>query len=62
MKKKLAMALCAAMVMSASVIPGGSVMAEEPMKVEFFQQKPEDGPQKGYQALVDKFKDRKSVV
>lgn len=62
MKKKLAMALCAAMVMSVSVIPGGSVMAEEPMKVEFFQQKPEDGPQKGYQALVDKFNEENPDV
>lgn len=55
MRKKLAMALCAAMVMSACVIPGGSVMAEEPLKIEFFQQKAEEGPQKGYQAIIDKF-------
>lgn len=33
-----------------------TVMAEEePLKIEFFQQKGEEGPQKGYQAIIDKF-------
>lgn len=27
----------------------------EPLRIEFFQQKGEEGPQKGYQAIIDKF-------
>lgn len=37
------------------MIPGAAVMAEEPLKIEFFQQKSEEGPQKGYQTLIDQF-------
>lgn len=30
--------------------------AAEPVKIEFFQQKPEEGPQKGYQQVIDSFR------
>ena len=47
MKKLLALILCAAMLLTAV-----SALADG---VEFFQQKPEEGPQKAYQAVIDAF-------
>ena len=32
-----------------------AAMADEPLKIEFFQQKGEEGPQKGYKEIIDKF-------
>lgn len=55
MRKKMALALSAAMALT--VFAGGStVMADEDvLTIEFFQQKSEEGPQKGYQEIIDKF-------
>ena len=54
MKKKLAVLLGTAM--TAAMLAGSmTAMADEPLKIEFFQQKGEEGPQKGYQAIIDKF-------
>ena len=55
MKKQLAIVLSAAMALTGTFGISGTVMAEEPLKIEFFQQKGEEGPQKGYQAIIDKF-------
>ncbi len=97
MKKKLAMALCVAMTMTALAgcgsSGGGSTASEgsstetkqeeeapaqeesgdasgeeaaassgDVMTLEFFQQKSEEGPQKGYQAIIDKFNAENSDV
>ena len=47
-KKSLAALLCATMAMTACMLPATAAMADEPLKIEFFQQKGEEGPQKGY--------------
>lgn len=51
----MAMVLGAAMVLTAFAGNGSVMAAEEPLTIEFFQQKGEEGPQKGYQAIIDKF-------
>lgn len=55
MKKKFAVVLCSALALTTSFCLGGTALADEPLKIEFFQQKGEEGPQKGYQAIIDKF-------
>ncbi|MDO4298741.1 MAG: extracellular solute-binding protein [Lachnospiraceae bacterium] len=55
MKRRMAMVLGAAMVLTAFAGNGSVMAAEEPLTIEFFQQKGEEGPQKGYQAIIDKF-------
>ena len=45
-KKSLAALLCATMAMTACMLPATAAMADEPLKIEFFQQKGEEGPQK----------------
>ncbi|WP_395016779.1 ABC transporter substrate-binding protein, partial [Robinsoniella peoriensis] len=67
MKKRLALVLCSVMaIMSLSGCGAGatdSTTAKEEtdtknkdvLTIEFFQQKGEEGPQKGYQAIIDKF-------
>lgn len=55
MKRRMAMVLGAAMVLTAFAGNGSVMATEEPLTIEFFQQKGEEGPQKGYQAIIDKF-------
>lgn len=55
MKKKFAVVLCSALALTTSFCLCGTALADEPLKIEFFQQKGEEGPQKGYQAIIDKF-------
>lgn len=55
MKRRMAMVLSAAMALTALAGSSSVMAAEEPMTIEFFQQKGEEGPQKGYQAIIDKF-------
>lgn len=56
MKRKTGVILSAVMAAMLSFGAAGAVMAEEEvLTIEFFQQKSEEGPQKGYQALIDKF-------
>lgn len=55
MKKKFAAVFCSALALTSSLCFGGTALADEPLKIEFFQQKGEEGPQKGYQAIIDKF-------
>lgn len=50
--KKLSLLLCLALVLG---MLGGVAGASETITIEFFQQKMEEGPQKGYQAVIDKF-------
>ena len=38
-KKSLAALLCATMAMTACMLPATAAMADEPLKIEFFQQK-----------------------
>lgn len=61
MKRKLAVILSAATVLT-SLGYGGVAFAEEPLKIEFFQQKGEEGPQKGYQEIIDKFNEENPDV
>ncbi|MDO4285101.1 MAG: extracellular solute-binding protein [Eubacteriales bacterium] len=79
MKKRLALLLCATLVMATGCGSSGETTATqetqteasaetqeqeteseaeasgEVLTIEFFQQKGEEGPQKGYQAIIDKF-------
>lgn len=64
MKKKLALLLCAMLTVTSLAACGnqepGAVNPTNEAKgnvltIEFFQQKGEEGPQKGYQAIIDKF-------
>lgn len=63
MKNKLVLALCLIMtVTSLSACKSKETGSEsiggtkgEILTIEFFQQKGEEGPQKGYQAIIDKF-------
>ena len=41
-KKSLAALLCATMAMTACMLPATAAMADEPLKIEFFQQKGEE--------------------
>lgn len=41
---------------------GAAMAAEEPLTIEFFQQKGEEGPQNGYQVLIDKFNEENPDV
>ena len=52
-KKSLAALLCATMAMTACMLPATAAMADEPLKIEFFQQKGEEGPQKGYKEIIE---------
>lgn len=51
-KKSLAALLCATMAMTACMLPATAAMADEPLKIEFFQQKGEEGPQKDIRRLL----------
>ena len=67
MKKRLALVLCSVMaIMSLSGCGAGATDSttakgetdtknKDVLTIEFFQQKGEEGPQKGYQAIIDKF-------
>ena len=48
MKKKFAAVFCSALALTSTLCFGGTALADEPLKIEFFQQKGEEGPQKGY--------------
>lgn len=61
-KKSLAALLCATMAMTACMLPATAAMADEPLKIEFFQQKGEEGPQKGYKEIIDKFNKENSDI
>lgn len=61
-KKSLAALLCATMAMAACMLPATAAMADEPLKIEFFQQKGEEGPQKGYKEIIDKFNKENSDI
>ena len=55
MKKKFAAVFCSALALTSTLCFGGTALADEPLKIEFFQQKGEEGPQKGYKAIIEKF-------
>ena len=56
MKKGVAVSMAAAMALSAAMMMTSvPVYAGDPLEIEFFQQKGEEGPQKGYQEIIDKF-------
>ena len=56
MKKGVAVSMAAAMALSAAMMMTSvPVYAGDPLEIEFFQQKCEEGPQKGYQEIIDKF-------
>lgn len=64
MKKKLALALCAMLTVVSltacknkdkEVVDSTSGTKGDVLTIEFFQQKGEEGPQKGYQYIIDKF-------
>lgn len=56
MKRKTGVIISAIMAAMLSLGTAGTAMAEEDvLTIEFFQQKGEEGPQKGYQTLIDKF-------
>ena len=61
-KKSLAALLCATMAMTACMLPATAAMADEPLKIEFFQQKGEEGLQKGYKEIIDKFNKENSDI
>ena len=58
----MAALLCATMAMTACMLPATAAMADEPLKIEFFQQKGEEGPQKGYKEIIDKFNKENSDI
>ena len=56
MKRKTDVIISAVMAAMLSLGTAGVAMAEEDvLTIEFFQQKGEEGPQNGYQVLIDKF-------
>ena len=55
MKKKFAAVFCSALALTSTLCFGGTALEDEPLKIEFFQQKGEEGPQKGYKAIIEKF-------
>ena len=49
MKKMWLKAMGSALLLSlGTVLASGSAVADEPLEIEFFQQKGEEGPQKGF--------------
>ena len=62
MKKKLAAAFSMAMAFTTVFGLGVGAKADEPLTIEFFQQKGEEGPQKGYQAIIDKFNEENTDI
>lgn len=62
MKKKIGMAMCAAL--AAGMVFGSmsAMDSDDVLTIEFFQQKGEEGPQKGYLALIDKFNEENPDV
>lgn len=62
MKKKLAAAFSMAMAFTTVLGLGVGAKADEPLTIEFFQQKGEEGPQKGYQAIIDKFNEENTDI
>lgn len=62
MKKKFAAVFCSALALTSTLCFGGTALADEPLKIEFFQQKGEEGPQKGYKAIIEKFNEENPDV
>lgn len=62
MKKKIGMAMCAALAAGMGFGSMSAMASDDVLTIEFFQQKGEEGPQKGYLALIDKFNEENPDV